>query len=377
MGAPRGVLCLVALATLAAACGSSSSNGTAGLRSEDVAVVGQTHITKAQLRHQVALEVRAMRLGQESCTGGSEGQEDCSDKKEPVPATDTPEYRTTVVDPVINYLVTDAQLHDIARQLGVVVTKAQIQAQVTAQIQQIYGGNMTKYRADLTRFHLTDADVDEQVEFTLVERGIDGKLRRQVHVTPAEVQAYFQAHRNLYETDTATRLVDYVLEPSRAAAKRARARLAAGRSFAEVAGGAIDSSARHEPFVATAGQLEKNFQKAAFSLRTNALSALVPVDRRYMRSLLKGKCKPACFFVIRPTAATIKGGTEKPFGEVQAQIKTQLLSLLRLRHVQAVIAVYEKQQDAKTRYAAGYKPAPVTTPSTGVPDSDDETAPTS
>ena len=102
----------------------------------------------------------------------------------------------------MTYLVQDAQIHAIARQMGVVVTAAQIHALIDEQIQQIYGGNGTRYRADLARYHLTAADVESQVEFTLVERGIDQKLRHQVHVSPARVLAYFQMHRELYETDT-------------------------------------------------------------------------------------------------------------------------------------------------------------------------------
>jgi hypothetical protein len=376
MGAPRGILCLAVLAALALA-GCGSSGATAGLHSDDIAVVGHVHITKAQLRRQIAIEVRSMRVGSESCTGGSQGQEDCKIVKDPVPPAGSHAYRVNVVDPVVTYLVTGAQMHDIAGQLGVVVTQAQVHSQIEAEIQQIYGGDESRYRADLDRFHLTDADVEQQVEFTLVERGIDAKLERQVHVSPARVLAYFQTHRQLYETDTPTRLVEYVLEPTRAAARRAHAALAAGKSFAVASRGAIDSSAFHEPFVASKGRLEANFQKAAFGLRTNRLSGLVPVDRAYARSTLKGKCRPTCYFVLRPTAATVKGGTLQSFAQVRDEVHQQLLTALRNEHVQAVIDRFEKQQRALTRYAAGYKPLPVTTPATGVPDTDEDEAPAS
>lgn len=369
MGAQRGILCLAVLAVLAGA-GCGSSGKVAGLSSDDVAVVGHTHITKAQLQHQIALEERSMRLGAQSCTGGAQGQERCKHVKDPVPAAGTRAYRAKVVDPVVTYLVQDAQMHDIARQMGVVVTFDQIRSLIEEQIQQIYGGDATRYRADLARFHLTDADVEQQVEFTLVERGIDQKLRHQVHVSPARVLAYFQTHRQLYETGASTRTVDYVLEPSRSAARRAHAALAAGRSFAAAAHGAIDSSAFHEPFVATKGRLDANFQKAAFGLRTNRLSGLVPVDRAYARSNLNGKCRPTCYFVLRPTAATVKGGTLEPFSAVQGEVHAQLLTALRTQHIQAVIARYEKQERALTRYAPGYRPLTVTTPAAGVPGTD-------
>jgi PPIC-type PPIASE domain/SurA N-terminal domain len=367
MGAPRGFLCLGVLAALAVT-GCGSSGTTASLRPDDIAVVGHTHITKQQLRHQIAIEVRSMRVGSQSCVGGSQGQEECKDVKVPVPRAGTRAYRTSVVDPVVTYLVEDAQMHDIATQLGVIVTSAQIRSVIDAQIRQVYGGDAARFRADLARFHLTAADVAQQVEFTLVQRGIDRKLRRQVRVTPDQVLSYFRTHRRLYETDAATRAVDYVLEPSRAAAARARGALMANGSFASVAQGAIDSSAFHEPYVATKGQLEPNFQRAAFRLRTNHVSGLVPVTRAYARSKLEGQCRPTCYFVLRPTAQTVKGGSLQPFSEVRAEVHTQLLSAERSHHIQAVIARYEKQQRALTRYAAGYRPLPVTAPANGVPD---------
>ena len=142
-----------------------------------------------------------------------------------------------------------------------------------------------------------------------------------------------------------------------------------------MAGGAIDASTLREPFAATRGKLEANFQRAAFGLPTNRLSGLVPVDRAYARSTLRGRCRPTCYFVLRPTAATVKDGSLEPLSEVRDRVHAQLLGARRAQHVQAVIARYEQQQRALTRYAPGYKPLPVTTPATGVPDTDDEAPP--
>jgi hypothetical protein len=105
-----------------------------------------------------------------------------------------------------------------------------------------------------------------------------------------------------------------------------------------------------------------------FRLRTGRLSGLVPVSRAYARANLRGRCKPTCYYVLRPTAATVKGGALEPFAAVAAQVHAQLLSALRSRHVQAAIARYERHQRALTRYAPGYRPPPVPAPAAGVPD---------
>jgi hypothetical protein len=174
--------------------------------------------------------------------------------------------------------------------------------------QQLYGGDEARYHADLKAHALTETDVEQQVALTLLEGGIDTKLKRQVRVTPEDVLDYYKTHKPVYETAAATRQVDYVLERSKSA---------------------------------------------------------------------EGKCKPTCYFIIRPTANLIRGGTEKSFASVRAHIKSQLLSDLRLRHVQTVIARLEKKEQKLTRYAAGYAPLRTTTPSTGVPDTNETTAPTS
>ncbi len=370
---------MVVFAAVVAACGGSSSASTpAKLEPGDVAVVGSSHITKAELEHQITLEVRAIELGGESCTGGSQGQEDCADKKGTVPPVGTAAYKTTIVEPVVTYLVVDAQLRAIGKKLSVVVTPDQVHAEIAKNVQQLYAGDKAKYRADLKRYRLTGADVEQQVELTLLEQRIDAKLKAQVTVTPEDVRAYYDTHTQLYEDSASTRRVDYVLEPSKAAATRARAAIASGRSFADVAGGAIDDSSRHEPFVATDdGQIDAAFAASAFTLPTNTLSRPVRLDKTYLKSqpTLKGRCKPACYFVIRPIADTIKGGTQKSFASVRAEIATQLRSTLPLRHAQLVIARLEKEQNTLTRYAPGYAPARARTPSTGVPDTAETTTP--
>jgi parvulin-like peptidyl-prolyl isomerase len=378
VGRGREIALLVVFAAVLAGCGGSSgTSNPAKLEPGDVAVVGQTHITKAQLAHQIKLDVRAIELGGESCTGGSQGQEDCGDKRGSVPPVGTEAYRSAIVEPVVTYLVLDAQLRAIGRNLSIVVTPGQVRAAIAKNIQQLYAGDVAKYRADLGRYRLTDTDVRQQVELTLLQQRIDAKLKSQVTVTPQEVQDYYTARKADYEVAADTRAVSYVLEPSRAAATRARAALAAGKSFADIASGALDDSSLHEPFVAIRGEVDQAFAVAAFGLPTNTLSPLVRAEQAYIRSQpsFKGKCKPTCYFVIRPTGGMVKAGSQKPFAAVRGQITQQLNSILPVRHVQLTIARLEKQQNAVTRYAPGYAPRKPSIPSTGVPDTGETTTP--
>jgi foldase protein PrsA len=344
------IICLAAVAAFTAACGgSSSSSSSASLQSGDVAVVGGTHITKSDLDHQIKLELAAMAV-----------------KKQKIPQVGTAGYQSTVVQPVLQYLVTDAQVHNIAKTLSVVVTQKQIQDQVSKAITQFYGGSEAKYKADLQRYKLTDADVAQQFELTLLEQNIEAKLKNQVKVTPKQVQDYYNSHKTQFQTGASTRRVDYVLVPSKAAAENARTQLAAGKSFKAVDHGAIDDSARHEPFVFSQGGGDTNFDRATFTLKTNELSQPVPMAAAYYASqpTLKGKCKPVCYFVIRPAGDVVKGGQQKSFAAVKAQIQSTLLSQQQTAHLQQIVTNLEKQQKKVTKYAPGFAPPKVSTPST-------------
>lgn len=350
MGRTLRIICLAALAAFAAACGgsSSSSSTAASLGSDDVAVVGQNHITKQDLDHQITLELAAMKV-----------------KQQKIPKVGTSTYTSTVVQPVLAYLVQNAQVHDIAKQLSVTVTPKQIQDQISKAVQQYYGGDQTKYHADLKKYKLTDQDIADQFELTLLEQKIEAKLRDQVKVTDKDVEDYYKSHQQLYETSADSRTVDYVLLPNKAAAVKAHAALASGKSFADVANGAIDDSASHEPFTFSKGGGDKAFEDATFSLKTNELSGLVPVDKAYTQSSLAGKCQPTCYFVIRPTGDIQKAGTKKSFAEVKDQIRTQLLQTRQQAHIQSVVKKLEAQQKKVTKYAPGYAPPKTSTPSAG------------
>jgi parvulin-like peptidyl-prolyl isomerase len=349
MGRTLRISTLAALAALAAACGGSSgsSSGAAKLASNDVAVVGQTHITKSELDHQIEQQVAALKV-----------------KKQKVPAVGTASYTSTIVQPTLAYLVTDAQVHNIAKQLKVSVTSKQVQDQITKAIQQFYGGSQAKYQADLKRYDLTPADVAANFELQLLEQKIETKVKNQVKVTTKDVQDYYTSHKSQYATAADTRTVDYVLLPSKSLAEKALSTLSSGKSFGAVSSGAIDDSSLHEPFTATKGQIDKAFEDAAFSLKTNQLSGLVPVDKAYATSSLKGKCKPTCYFIIRPTSDTVKGGTQKSFASVEAQIKSQLLSTRQTSHLTKVVNALETQQKKITKYAPGYAPPKTSVPST-------------
>lgn len=336
----RTLLVVATMAGTAACGGGGGSSASATLAPGDVAVVGTIHITKAELDHQIEVKVRSLTL-----------------QKQTPPKAGTSAYTTQVVQPLVHQLVLAAQVRNIAADLGVKVTSADVNKALQDAIKRYYGGDQSKYQADLKKYGLNDSDVRYQFETSLLESKVQSKLVGQVKVTSAAVQSYYAAHKSSYSTTADTRVVDYVLEPDKASAETALHKLAGGADFSAVATGAIDTSANHEPFTATKGQLDKAFETAAFNLPTNQLSPLVAVDKTYADQSLKGKCKPTCYFIIRPTGDVVKAGTTQPFSKVAAQIRQTLLQARQQAHLTSVVKSLQAKEAKLTKYASGYAPA--------------------
>jgi foldase protein PrsA len=351
MGRALRILLLAALlAVISAACGggSSGSSSSASLESGDVAVVGATHITKAQLDHWITLRVKGMTI-----------------QNQTPPKAGTTDYTMNVVQPVLQHLVQEAQVRNMAAALHVTVTSGDLDKAIQNAVDQNYGGDASKLQADLKKYGLSTADLRYEFGTTLYENKITDKLTNEVKVTDQDVQDYYDKNKAAYKSSSDTRVVDYALFPDKASAKAALTKLAGGASFKDVSAGTIDTSASHEPFTAQKGQIDKAFEQAAFTLPTNQLSPLVKVDKDYATSSLGGKCQPDCYFLIRPTADVVKAGTQQSFDSVKAQIRTQLLSTRKQSHVTSIIQKLEAAQKKLTKYATGY--APPATSSTAAP----------
>jgi SurA N-terminal domain len=194
------IIFLVALVATVAACGGSSSSSS-GLKSGDVAVVEGIHITQTELDHQIAILTKSMKL-----------------QKQTVPASGSSQYKTTVIQPALHRLVQNAEVQLVATQLKVTQTPAETQTALNAAIKQYYGGSKTKYQADLTKYGLTNADVLSQFQIQGLEQKITAKLQAEVHVTPQQVQDYYNQNKAQYTTTADQRKVDYILVPSKSVA---------------------------------------------------------------------------------------------------------------------------------------------------------------
>src|SRR6266536_336208 len=247
MGRMIRIFLLAALAVVSVACGGGGSSGStpsAALASGDVAVVASTHITRTQLNHAITLRVKAMQQAQ-------------NQPAPPKPGTTA--YTDQVVQPTLQHLVQGAEVRNIAQDLGVTATSGDVDKAIQNAITQYYGGDRSRYEADVKKYGLTDDDVRYEFTTTLLESKIQAKLQGQVKVTDQDVKDYYDHNKASYKSTSDTRVVDYGLYPDKASAQSALKKLAGGASFKDVSSGTLDTSANHEPFTAQKGQIDTAF----------------------------------------------------------------------------------------------------------------------
>jgi SurA-like N-terminal domain/PPIC-type PPIASE domain len=344
------MLPLAVLAAALVACGSSSSSN--GLASGDVAVVDGIHITKTQLDHQIAILMKTKQLQHQA-----------------VPKAGTTGYKSEVIDATVQTLVLAAEVHRIADQLGVTVPDSRVRSNITAAIKRAYQGDRSKYLAAIKKYGITEQDVFDQFQVLALEQAIGKKLAGEVPVNNQTALAYYNSHKSTYVVPDDTRKVNYILVDRKSTADKALSQLRAGKAEAQVAQGAIDSNALHQPVqpftVTKSSGDEQNFVNATFSIPTGAWSQPVPVSKSYTKQRLSGRCKPTCYFLIDPIGDVVKKGTQRSFAEVKSQILAQLKGTTQAQHVQEREKALVDALKKKITYAPDYAPPPSsTTPAT-------------
>jgi foldase protein PrsA len=339
---------------LASACGGgSSSSSNTSVPKDGVAIVGDKTITVAQLDHGIEQRIAAAKVS-----------------KQQLPKAGTQAYRDQVVQPLVDRLVFNAQVENIAEKLGVSVSDSDVQKALDDAITQQYKGDRAAFKKDLEKYKFTETDVRNQViRPSLLQKKIQEKIQKDVKITDKDVQDYYNKNKAQYASQD-SREVDFLLVASRNDAIAARAQLLKDTKWSAVAKKyaiAPGPPSTGGKFTATnqQGALEDNFRNAVFgNLGTGTLSALIPVSDAYMKSSLPGKCKPQCFFLIKPLT-DVKAGKQQTFDEVKAQIRTQLEQTQLAKMVDTRIKKLLDEQKKQTHYAAKYKPAATNTAGSG------------
>jgi foldase protein PrsA len=333
------VLFPLLLVLLAAACG--GGGGGSSVSSADAAVVDGVHITRADVDH---------RMQQTACRYKLQ--------KRSFPKAGSTEYQA-LQQQIVQTLVQRVQLDQQAPSLKVSVSDKQVENQLKNLKKQFFGGDEKKYLAELKKQCTTDAEVRDDVRGNLMSNGIYKKLTAGVTVTPAEVRAYYDSHRQVYTTPQ-SRVVSHILVKNKALADKLYGELKGGADFATLAKKySLDpgSKAHGGQLTITRGQTVPEFDRTAFELRTGQLAK--PVHTQYGWHIIHAD-KPA-----KPRQST-------PFSQVKASIQQLLLRGDPQQGVpgkqsaalQKWLDGLKKKYAGKISYATGLAPPATTTSAT-------------
>jgi parvulin-like peptidyl-prolyl isomerase len=245
----------IPLILFAAACG-GGGGGSGSVSKEDVAVVGDEHITRAVLDR---------RMGQAKCSYDLQ--------KRAFPKAGSAEYQA-VQQQILQNLVQRAELAQKAPSLNVTISDAQVEKQLKQIKKQYFGGSEQRYKTELKRQCVTDAEVRQDVRANVLSDSIYKKVTTDAKVSDADVKSYYDSHQSVYTTPE-TRVVRHILVKDKALADKLEAQLKGGADFAALAKKYSQdpgSKAQGGTLTISRGQTVPEFDKAAFDLKTGEIS---------------------------------------------------------------------------------------------------------
>ena len=327
----------VAAAVLAAGCGSGSTSVTA----DDVAVVGDTHISKDQFD---ALMTQA-------CKSYQAQKREC-------PKAGTAEY-TALRKQAIQFLVQRAEFDQKADELGLKISDADVDKQLEQIKTQYFGKNGKCDAACEGKFHkqledqgLSLDQVRKDVRASVVQSKLYAKVTEGTNVSDKDISDYYKKNKQQY-VQPESRDVRHILVKKKALADQLYQQLQNGGNFAALAKKySQDPSSKDQggKLTVSKGRQVPEFDKAAFALKAHQLSQ--PVKTQYGWHIIEAM-------------TAIKKATTTPLSEVKSAIRQQLVGQKKQDAMNKWVDDTQKAFEKKTSYQIGYEPPADTTGATG------------
>lgn len=326
----RFLLPIVLVAGLAAGCGGGGGGSAAALKSGDVAVVGQTHVTLSQFNE--LMEQAKVSLGKSFPKQGTTNYESLKG-------------RAVVV------LVEEAERELAAQKDGITVTSKQIANLLASIKKNNFGGSESKFKAAMKQQHLNDAQVNELMRQQLVYNALVAKATKGLTVSDAQVQQYYKSHASTYSKPE-SRDVRYILVKSKKVADSVYTQVKAGgkpawcklaKKYAQDASGQNCGKGTFSK-----GQTVKAFDTVLFTTPTNVVHKPVYDSTQYKS-----------WFVIQPISA-VRPSSTTPESKVASSIRNTLLTTKKNQAITAWFNSLTKSYcgGEKIRYQVGYAPSP-------------------
>ncbi|HEY7017466.1 MAG TPA: peptidylprolyl isomerase [Gaiellaceae bacterium] len=347
-------LLLVPLVLLAAACGSS---GPQSVPSDDVAVVGDDGVSKADwdaLIEQTKNNFKAT--------------------NKPFPKAGTVELANLKAN-ATQFLIQSNEYQQEADKLKVSVSDSDVDKRLQ-QIKDQYYGNPpgqpkaskqqeeTRYQQALKQQGFTDEQVRQGIKLQLIREKVFKEVTKDVKVSDDQITSYYNKNKKQYETPAQpeSRDLRHILIGCTTKAKCAKAKKTADSVYAQLQANpnkfaalakrySTDTSSaanggKLPPGVGVKGHLVPEFEKVAFTIKTDVISK--PVKSQFGYHIIEA-------------LGPIKAGTPAkptPLSQVKEAIRQQLLSSDQQKEMDKWLADMKKTYCKKIGYQKGYEPPP-------------------
>ena len=321
------LLLVFVVVLIAAGCG----GGGHSVPADAVAVVNGDTITKTQFNTLMSATAKIDKAN-----------------KQTTPTAGTAAYKTRQ-DQIVAYLIQLDEFTQEGKSLGVEVTDADVQKQIDKVKKQYFSDNEAKFEKGLLAQGLTLDIYKLEWRGQLLSNKIYAKVTKGVKVTPAQVTAYYNAHKADTYTTKETRDVRHILVNSKALADKLETQLKNGGDFAKLAkkySKDPSSAPQGGKLTVSKGETVPPFDKVAFSIKTNVISA--PVHSTYGWHIIEA------LGPIHPAKVT-------PLASVKQTIQQTLLQQKKQAAMNAWVAGVKKTYAKKVSYQAGYTPSSTTT----------------
>jgi parvulin-like peptidyl-prolyl isomerase len=272
-------------------------------------------------------------------------------QKRPFPKNGTPEYKQ-ISDQAVRFLVNRTQFEVKAEDLDVDVNDESVDKRVNDYIKERHKGSKEKFRAEIKQQGLNEEQAREIIRANLIQEAIYNKVTADVKVEDKELRKYYDKNKSQYATGD-TRLLRHVLVKQKGLGDRLYNQLRAGGNWKAIAKkhsqdpGSKDKGGR---YTATKGQVVPEFEKVAFSIKTNQVAK--PVKTQFGWHIIQA-------------LGPIKKGTTTPFKQVKEAIRQQLIQEKKNKEMEKWVADMRKDLEDDTAYQVGYKPTSTDNATTG------------
>jgi foldase protein PrsA len=329
------------LAVLAlAACGGGDSSSSDDVPKDAVAVVDGREIPRTEFNELIDSAKRSYKA---------------QDRE--FPKAGTEEYQT-LQNQAVAALVQKVELEQAAEDMNIEVADKDVDARVEQIVKQYFGGDEKKFEKQLKDQKLTMEQVREDIRGQLVSEKIYNSVTKDVKVTDAEVQEFYEQNKAQYR-QSESREVRHILVKKKAVADDVRSQLTPnGSNFAALVTKYTQdtgSKSTGGKLTISRGQTVSAFDKVAFQLKTQEISN--PVKTEFG-------------FHIIQAVADIKPATTTPLKDVRTQIRQQLEQTQKNETMTKWLEDLKADYEDKVAYAVGFTPPPSSTTGTGTTQTD-------